>query len=349
MTQSLLPILPSLLDNESAAFAMSNVAFCLPNQYSATYYLETNPQTEYPENFAEQLKEQINLYSQLRFRPEEITFLKEKLNLKPHYLDFLQSFTFDSQDVSINQRGNTIDITIKSLWYRAILWKTPLLTMINNLYYLSTNQKRVVRAKRQNNNLQKADFFYKNNIKMVDFGTNCRYSFKHQKEVLEDIISSYKYQNWFQGTTNMKMAFDLKLNPVNYMLDDIYIISSPIEKFNNVYPVFESLNLNSVFINFIHNDFNEQNLRLFKGAFITEQLKSTLEKYFEKIKSYKIYKNDKLVFLKDNFTTKKISKFNEENKSFKKNLVYCMDVNLTNDVGVRPIVNKFKIADLKRL
>ena len=59
MTQSLLPILPSLLDNESAAFAMSNVAFCLPNQYSATYYLETNPQTEYPENFAEQLKEQI--------------------------------------------------------------------------------------------------------------------------------------------------------------------------------------------------------------------------------------------------------------------------------------------------
>src|SRR5207253_5632338 len=97
----------------------------------------------FPEGFAEALRDCVNSMAALKLTLEEKEYLAITCPyLDPTYLDFLQGYCYNPEEVTIEQRGDDISIFIEGYWYRTILWEIPLLSLVSELFYKLNNLQR---------------------------------------------------------------------------------------------------------------------------------------------------------------------------------------------------------------
>src|SRR5690606_23915407 len=88
------------------------------------------------EGFDKLLKEAINEMARLKLTKAEKEFLRAKCPyIDPTYLDFLQGYRYDPEEVQVTQTGGELSVTIAGYWYRTILWEVPIMSLICELYY----------------------------------------------------------------------------------------------------------------------------------------------------------------------------------------------------------------------
>lgn len=56
------------------------------------------------------------------------------------FFDLLKGYRFDPSEVRILQNGGSLELEIRGLWYRTVLWEVPLMAMISELYFQMTGQ-----------------------------------------------------------------------------------------------------------------------------------------------------------------------------------------------------------------
>ncbi|MEI6949572.1 nicotinate phosphoribosyltransferase [Paraflavisolibacter sp. H34] len=205
--------LPSLLDNDFYKFTMQQ---CVLRQFpraKARYAFINRGGHAFPEGFADALRESVNVMSGLKLSKEEKTFLAVTCPyLDPVYLDFLQGYCYNPDEVQIHQEGASLSVAVEGLWYRTILWEVPLLCLISENFYRMTGNDRLPDEDIVATTRRKMDHYNALGVTIAEFGTRRRHSLAVHRLVV-DTLKKHGAPG-FVGTSNVYLAMTYQTRPI---------------------------------------------------------------------------------------------------------------------------------------
>lgn len=206
-------LLTSILDNDFYKFTMQNAVIKLFPYARARYRFINRGNHSFPPGFATALRKELEKMILLKLTPEEKEFLKKQCSyLDPTYLDFLSGFQYDPSELTIKQKSDKLEVHIEGLWYRAILWEVPVMAIISELYYQLTGQER--RSDKEVTAIvkNKIEHYQKLDVKIAEFGTRRRHSFRVHQLVIQTLAQYGKA--CFTGTSNVALAMQYDVKPI---------------------------------------------------------------------------------------------------------------------------------------
>jgi nicotinate phosphoribosyltransferase len=207
------PLIKSVLDNDFYKFTMQQGVIKLFPDAQAKYKFINRGNHSFPEGFSESLKKAVAEMATLKLTKEEKMFFKVNCPyLDPVYLDFLEGFRYNPEEVSIVQHGKDLEVSIEGLWYRTILWEVPLMALICELYYVLTDAKPITNHKVLEITKQKIDNYKKLGITVAEFGTRRRYSYEVHRTVMQSLKQNGN--DCFIGTSNVHLAMLYQTKPI---------------------------------------------------------------------------------------------------------------------------------------
>jgi len=200
-----IPIITSFDDQDAYKFFMQYAVLRHYPEAKVRYSLIfRDPSIEFPPGFSEVLQEQVRFFEQIRFTAEIESHLAGKIPwFGQDYLEYLRSYRFDPDEVTIRQNNGKLDITIEGYWHKAILWEVPLMACISELYFQT---KKISDAIDVNIPRWESKFreFASLHINVIEFGTRRRKSKKVQEKVIEWFIQTAP--RTIIGTSNVMFA-----------------------------------------------------------------------------------------------------------------------------------------------
>ncbi len=203
-----------ILDTDLYKLTMQQAVCQLYPRAKARYDFINRGGTPFPPGFDKELSAHIREMGELRLTAEEKAWLADRCAyFHPVYLDLLESYRFNPDEVHIAQRGGGLTVSIEGYWYTSILWEVPLMSLISELYFEMTGgkDKAYPGEKIHGLNLEKARFFRENGIRVVDFGTRRRFSYENHRRLIPDLMRAEEY---LVGTSNVHLAQLYDLAPV---------------------------------------------------------------------------------------------------------------------------------------
>lgn len=207
------PIIKSVLDNDFYKFTMQQGVIRLFPEAKAKYKFINRGNHSFPAGFSDALTKAVADMATLKLTKEEKIFFEVNCPyLDPVYLDFLEGFRYNPEEVHIVQNGNDLEVTIEGLWYRTILWEVPLMALICELYYVLKDAKPASNSQISEITKQKIDNYKKLRITVAEFGTRRRYSYEVHRTVMQSLKQNGT--DCFIGTSNVHMAMLYQTKPI---------------------------------------------------------------------------------------------------------------------------------------
>jgi nicotinate phosphoribosyltransferase len=156
----------------------------------------------------------------LRFRDEELAYLRGLRFMKSDFVDFLGLFKFNEKYLSAGhgEKPGEIDITIRGPWLHTILYEIPVLAIVSEVYFRRT-QPRPNLDEGRRRLAAKIELVRKLEpsleLRISDFGTRRRFSGAWQEEVLQTL--KREVPEYFAGTSNVLLAMRNNLTPLGTM------------------------------------------------------------------------------------------------------------------------------------
>ncbi|WP_185882789.1 nicotinate phosphoribosyltransferase [Blattabacterium cuenoti] len=206
-------IVSSLLDNDFYKFTMQNAVIKLFPFAKAKYEFINRGNHFFPKNFGKILKENLNNMAYLKLSKKEKHFLKKYCPyLDSSYLNFLDKYKYNPEEVNIDQKGKIIKMNIEGLWSRTILWEVPLLAIISELYYKLTKTNCLSDNKIVNIIKNKIKKYKELKVKVGEYGTRRRFSYKVHRLILKILIEEgYPF---FMGSSNVHLSQNFSIKPI---------------------------------------------------------------------------------------------------------------------------------------
>ncbi|MDR0824146.1 MAG: nicotinate phosphoribosyltransferase [Prevotella sp.] len=206
-------IIQHFTDNDLYKFSVMHAIQKLYPWSYVKYAFTNRGDTEFPEGFAERMKEEVALMANLKLTPEEKKYIEKKCYFfNPVFIDFLEGYRYDPSEVQIIQNGGELKVVIEGYWFRTVLWEVPLMAIISELYFKmmgivpkDIEEKAIVKAKALTE--MAADY--------SDFGTRRRFSFEVQDRVVGALQANSGDR--FKGTSNVYLAMKYNTIPIGTM------------------------------------------------------------------------------------------------------------------------------------
>lgn len=221
------PIIHSLLDTDLYKFTMLQVVLHkFPQTHSVYHFRCRNLEdTEYPlTDILDDLNHQLDLLCQLKFKEDELQYLRSLRFIKSDFVDYLELFQLKRRFIkaTIDNEGR-LDITIEGPMVQAMMFEIFVLAIVNELYFSRIRTPEVWaegerRLKAKIELLKQYDAEQNPNdppFLVSDFGTRRRYSFDWQKHVVEEFNKAAPHV--FRGTSNVYLAKELGITPIGTM------------------------------------------------------------------------------------------------------------------------------------
>ena len=258
--------------------------------------------TVYPAGFSDLLQEQVNYMTNVIITDEEIDFMATRCVWLPlWYFTFLRGYRFNPGEVHISQDAEGhLEITIRGKWFSTIMWEMPLLSCISEIMHILNGDREHynLEAERQKV-VEKSRRIFSAGLVFGDMGTRRRFSFEHQKMVLETMKEVYGSQSWpgiFTGSSNVWLAMKLNLIPLGTLSHQIIsfeeIVSGVFEcnymvmkKFSDVYDGNNGIYLYDCFGDkLFFNNLSKRMAMMYCGLRVDsgkeeEQIEKIIEKY----------------------------------------------------------------------
>lgn len=183
--------------------------------------------TCYPKEFGDLLQEQINHMESVTITDQEIEFMTEQLVWLPlWYFSFLRGYRFNPKEVNISQdEEGHLSILIRGKWFSTIMWEMPILSCISELIHtLNGDAERYDVEAEHAKAVAKAEKIFSAGLVFGDMGTRRRFSYDHQKMVLQAMKHTFDSKQWsgiFTGTSNVWLAMELGLKPLGTLSHQI--------------------------------------------------------------------------------------------------------------------------------
>lgn len=203
-------IIRDFTDNDLYKFTTMNAIQKKFPGAEVVYKFVNRGQTPFPPGFAKALQDEVQAMCRLHLSDEAEQFMRRKCYyFDPVFFDLLKGFRFNPKEVCISQQGGELDIEIRGLWYRTVLWEVPLMATISELYFQMTGQKPHGTKEKATG---KAREFAEIKANISEFGTRRRFSF----DVQDTVIATLKENlgTLLNGTSNVYLAMKYDLTPM---------------------------------------------------------------------------------------------------------------------------------------
>jgi nicotinate phosphoribosyltransferase len=220
----------SLIDTDIYKLTMQMAICQLYPKVLNHYRFVNRDNREFPDGFDKRLKEIIDSFRGITLHRDEKEFLQEKCYyLNPVYLDFLDGYRYDPNEVIIKQEGPKLSLDIIGPAYRAVLWEVPLMATISELYFDMTFQPGFDDKKLTEINKKKAEDLAYIDVYYSEFGTRRRKSFENQYNVVGDLKQHGR--GHLLGTSNVYLAMKHDLMPAGTVAHEWYSLHAALYGF----------------------------------------------------------------------------------------------------------------------
>ena len=221
------PIIQSLLDTDLYKFTMLQVVLHkFPQTHSVYHFRCRNlEQTEYPlVDILPELQQQLDYLCELKFKEDELTYLRSLRFIKSDFVDYLELFQLKRRFIKagIDSEGR-LDIWVEGPMVQAMMFEIFVLAIVNELYFskirsdavLQEGERRLtakialMQQYQAQQNPEDPPFL------VSDFGTRRRYSLAWQKHVVLKFHQAVPHI--FRGTSNVFLAKELNITPIGTM------------------------------------------------------------------------------------------------------------------------------------
>ena len=215
-------IITSLLDTDLYKFTMMQVVLHQFPGAQVEYRFRCRNAGVALAPFVNEIREEIRALCSLRFQDAELAYLRSLRFIKSDFVDFLGLFKLGEKYVQVTPLpSGEIDITIQGPWLHTILFEIPVLAIVNEVYFRSTQKvpdfpegRRRLDAKI--GQLQAPGLA---ELKIADYGTRRRFSRAWHEEVLRVLCARLGTgtHGQFAGTSNVLYAMKLGVTPLGTM------------------------------------------------------------------------------------------------------------------------------------
>lgn len=205
--------LNSILDNDFYKFTMQFAVSKLFPEAQARYEFINRGKHAFPAGFDSRLREALNEMAQLKLTKAEKQFFARRCPyMDPTYLDFLEGYRYDPEEVQISQEGGELTVKIEGYWYRTILWEVPIMSLICELFYEINDAERVSNDQVCQIVSDKMEKYDRLKITLADFGTRRRHSYEVHDLVMRTLKNHPS--KTFIGTSNVHFAMKYETTPI---------------------------------------------------------------------------------------------------------------------------------------
>ncbi len=220
----------SILDNDLYKFTMQQAVHRLYPDALAEYRLTNRGLTPFPRGMAQKVEQEVRGMAGLNLTPGQKQWLGTNCPyFTSEYLDFLSSYRYDPEEVTIVQEGDRLLVSVKGSWCRTILWEVPLMAIISEAYFAITRPDILSREKIRERNQIKAGLLADNEIRFVDFGTRRRFSTANHEHLIQDVLEM-DYHSLI-GTSNVHLARQFNITPVGTLAHEWIMFHSALGEY----------------------------------------------------------------------------------------------------------------------
>ncbi len=227
MMSTMTPIIQSLLDTDLYKFTMLQVVLHkFPQTHSVYQFRCRNLEdTAYPlTDILDELNEQLDHLCQLKFKEDELQYLRNLRFIKSDFVDYLELFQLKRRFIqaSIDAQGR-LDIRVEGPMVQAMMFEIFVLAIVNELYFqrIRTDEVWAEGERRLQQKIALIQDYQQQQqpedppFLVSDFGTRRRYSFAWQKHVVAAFHQAVP--DVFRGTSNVLLAKELGITPIGTM------------------------------------------------------------------------------------------------------------------------------------
>ncbi len=209
------PIITSLLDTDLYKFNMDQVIFHKHTDLCGEYYFRCRNQgVVFTPEMYEEINAQINHLCTLRFRKQELNYLRSIRFIKDDYVEFLRLWhpIRDYVETALSDDGE-LSIVVRGPLFSAMQFEIYLLEIVNEVYFrMKYDYEALLASARERLDQKIADFNSgKYTFFFAEFGCRRRLSRHWQEEVVRRFATETK--NCF-GTSNVWLAWKYHLTPI---------------------------------------------------------------------------------------------------------------------------------------
>lgn len=211
-------IIESLLDTDLYKFTMMQAALHQFPSAEVEYQFRCRPGASALGVPAKRVREEVANLCRLRFRAQEIEYLRSLRYLKRDFVEILRIFQLQRDHIRVTEDHGELAITIRGPWLHTILFEVPVLAIVSELHAesagaataLDVGRQRLEEKIRMVQTLEDAPGFC-----FAEFGTRRRYSRTWQRRVVERLAAALP--DSLSGTSNTLWAMELGLVPIGTM------------------------------------------------------------------------------------------------------------------------------------
>ena len=349
-------ILPSILDNDFYKFTMQHGVIKLFPRAKAKYRFINRGKHLFPEGFDIALKDAVERMAGLRLSHAEKEYLAKTCPyLDPIYLDFLQGYCYNPEEVTIQQKGHDLSVSVEGYWYRTILWEVPIMAMICELYYELNHLKHISNDQIIDINREKIEKYSKLGVTIAEFGTRRRHSYSVHSLVVQSLKEFGG--NTFVGTSNVHLAMKYQTKPIGTHAHEWFMFhaakygfkmanSLGLEHWTSVYRGDLGIALADTYTTDIFfEQFDKKFSKLFDG--VRHDSGDPLEFAAKTIAHYEsmgINPLSKTIIFSDALNYDKVARITDYCRD-KIGMSFGIGTNFTNDVGLQPLNIVIKMTE----
>jgi len=213
-------IIQSLLDTDLYKFTMMQVVLHHFPGAQVEYKFKCRTEGVDFRPYLDEIREEVAALPSVRFRDEELRYLRGLRFMKSDFVDFLGLFHFNDKYVRIGhgEQPGELDITIRGPWLHTIMYEIPVLAIVSEVYFRRT-QPHPDLAEGRRRLQSKIDLVRtverELDFRISDFGTRRRFALAWHEEVLQTL--KREVPEHFAGTSNVWFAMRNNVTPLGTM------------------------------------------------------------------------------------------------------------------------------------
>jgi len=215
-------IITSLLETDAYKFSMGQAIYHQFSDFKTTWSFKCrNEDVHFTKEMVDEIKRQLLLYTELRFKEDELEYLHNITWIKGSYVDFLRLWKPRYEDFTINTDAPCgLSIETKGTWLNTSMYEIPTLAIVNEVYFrmaydydklMDSFRERLDAkiAKLQNGEYDLSAF--------SEFGMRRRLSGEAQDLAVRRLAEADTGKSVFVGTSNVYLAKKYNLKAVGTM------------------------------------------------------------------------------------------------------------------------------------
>ncbi len=219
---NMLPIITSLFDTDFYKLTMMQAVFHNYTNVKITYEFNWRNWDQMHLNielkdFVGRVKDQLDALCELKFTEDELKYLSTFSFFKFDFIEYLKLFKLKRENIKCIIKNEFLEIIINGTWLDTILFETPVLAIISEIYTNHNGISKDIIIKNSNTNymsktsyiLKELNYKEKEKFKYGDFGTRRRSLKLIHKNIIENhLMSDNKF---LSGTSNILLAKEYNL------------------------------------------------------------------------------------------------------------------------------------------